>query len=91
MTEMISNPEQKQQIKRALQEISDSMTRIASERDLIKDIKTNLLEDAKDKLTMKQINKLAKTFHKGSFKQENEEFDEFLYLYEAITDEKLED
>lgn len=91
MTAMISNPEEKKQISKALQEISDSMTRIASERDLIKEIKVTLLEDHKDKLTSKQINKLAKTFHNQSFRKENAEFDEFLYLYETVTGEKLED
>lgn len=91
MTELISNPEEKKAIKSALSEISDSMTRISAEQDLIKDIKLTLFEDHKDKLSKKQINKMAKTFHKQSFKQENAEFDEFLYLYESITGEKLEE
>ena len=35
---MISNPADRKKIKDALQEISDAMTRIAAEKDLIKEI-----------------------------------------------------
>ena len=38
MTTQISSPADRKKIKDALQEISDSMTRIQAERDLIKDI-----------------------------------------------------
>lgn len=91
MVALITNPEEKKQISKALQEISNSLSRISSERSLIKETKDLLLEEHKDKLTMKQINKLAKTYHHQSFKKENAEFDEFLYLYETVTGEKLDD
>jgi hypothetical protein len=38
----ISSPEDRKKIKDALQEISDSMTRVEAERDLIKDIVNDL-------------------------------------------------
>ena len=42
---MISSPADRKRIKDSLQEISDSMTRMQAERDLVKDIKANLYEE----------------------------------------------
>lgn len=91
MIELISNPEQKKQIKDALQEISDAMVRMDGEKSLIKEIKDNLFDEHKDKLTKKQINKLAKTFYKQSFKTEVQENEYFEVLYQSITNEKADD
>ena len=57
MTNLISNPEDRKKIKQALIEISDSMTRIDAEKDLIKDI----IQDTSDnfKLPKKYLNKMA--------------------------------
>jgi hypothetical protein len=84
---IISNPQEIKEIRGALQEISDAMTRMDAEKDLIKDIKATLFEEHKDKLTKKDINKLAKTFHKASFQVESAEFDKFSYLYQTVTRE----
>lgn len=81
---MISNPTDRKKIKDALQEISNSMTRIGAERDLIKDIKADLFEQFKEQLSKKQIGKMARVFHKQNFKEECAETDEFEVLYESI-------
>lgn len=81
----ISNPTDRKKIKDALQEISNSMTRIESERDLIKDIKATLFEEYKQFLSKKQIAKMARVYHKQNFQEEVALHEEFESLYEEIT------
>ena len=81
-----SSPEDRKKIKNALQEISDSMTRMASERDLIKDIKKMLHDDYE--LPRKYVSKMAKVYHAQSFDAEVAEADNFATLYETITGQK---
>lgn len=85
MSAQISNPEEIKKIKNALSEISNAMIQIQAQRDHIKAIKDVLAEEHKDKLSKKQINKLAKTYHANTFSQEVAEHEEFEYLYETIT------
>ena len=80
---MISNPVDREKIKDALQEISNSMVRISAERDLIKDIKAKIAEDH-EVLTMKQISKMASVYHKQNFSIEQQEFSDFEALYEEV-------
>ena len=84
MTNQISNPADRKKIKDALQEISDSMTRMEAERDLIKDI----INDVNDnfKLPKKYISKMAKIYHKQNFAKEQQETDELESLYITIVD-----
>ena len=84
MTTQISNPADRKKIKDALQEISDSMTRIQAERDLIKDI----VKDVSDnyQLPKKHINKMARIFHKQNFQITQQEQDELESLYITIVD-----
>lgn len=84
MTVMISNPADIKQIKDALKEISNQLTMQEAIRDQIKSIKAKLLEDQADKLTSKQLNKLARTYHKENFEESIAENEEFAYLYETI-------
>lgn len=86
----ITSPEDRKRIKDALQEISNSMTRIEAERDLIKDIKANLFEEFKDNLSKKQIAKMARVFHKQNFQEEVASHEQFEMLYEEITGQKSE-
>ena len=88
MTVQISNPEDIRRINKALREISDELTIIAGHKDQIKAIKDTLLEEFKDKLTSKQINKLAKTYHNQNYDREVAEHEEFQYLFETITQKK---
>lgn len=80
----ISNPADRKKIRDALQEISNSMTRISAERDLIKDIKADLFEEYKHVLTKKQIGKMARVYHKQNFNEEQAEATEFEVLYEEV-------
>ena len=80
----ISNPADRKKIRDALQEISNSMTRISAERDLIKEIKTDLHEEFKETLTKKQIGKMARVYHKQNFNEELAEASQFEALYEEV-------
>lgn len=82
MTTQISSPDDRKKIKDALQEISDSMTRIQAERDLIKDI-VNEVSDT-HQLPKKYINKMARIFHKQNFQITQQEQDELESLYITI-------
>ena len=86
----ISSPTDRKKIKDALQEISNSMTRIESERDLIKEIKADLSEEFKDQLSKKQIARMARVYHKQNFQEEVAQHEQFEMLYEEITGQKSE-
>lgn len=79
---MISNEADRKKFNDALQEISNSKTRISAERDLIKDIIDDLATQFE--LPKKTINKLANIYHKQSFSKEAQEFDELETLYEEV-------
>lgn len=81
---MITNPADRKKIKDALQEISNSMTRMDAERDLIKEIKADLHEQFKEQLSKKQISKMARVYHKQNFTEERLAADEFETLYEEV-------
>lgn len=84
----ISNPADRKIIRDALQEISNSMTRMDAERDLIKDIKADLHEQFKEVLSKKQIGKMARIYHKQNFNQEQEEFAQLENLYSEVVELK---
>ena len=81
---IISNKEEVKQLHGALQEISDAMLRMDAEKSLIKEIKATVLEEHKDKVNAKQLNKLAKTFYKQNYSEEVQTHEEFTILYETI-------
>lgn len=81
----ISSPTDRKKIKDALQEISNSMTRIEAERDLIKDIKADLFEEFKEVLSKKQIARMARVYHKQNFEEEVASHEQFEMLYEEVT------
>ena len=78
-----SSPEDKKKIRQALQEISDSLTRMEAERDLIKDI----LQTVEDnyKIKKKYTRRLAKVFHKQNFNQVKQDQQDLETLYESVT------
>jgi hypothetical protein len=65
-----------------LQEISNSLTRIEAERDLIKDI----LQRMQDEFEMpkKLSRKLAKVYHKKNYEEELAEQSDFQTIYENV-------
>ncbi len=79
----ISSPEDKKKLKDAIQEISNSMTRMEAERDLIKEI----IKDQSDQFQIpkKILAKIAKTYHKQNLTQEVEDHEDFVELYEEVT------
>lgn len=79
----ISNPVERKKIRDALSEISNSLTRIEGERDLIKTIVGNIAEE--HELPKKTVNKMARVFHKQNFSKEQQEFSEFEHIYQAVT------
>jgi hypothetical protein len=78
----ISNPEDRKKIKNALTEISDSMTRMEAERDLIKDIVNDVVDNFK--LPKKYVNKMARIYHKQNFQTEQQETEELEALYITV-------
>lgn len=84
MTVQISNLEDRKKIKNALIEISNSMTRIEAEKDLIKNIVTDLADNFE--IDKKHINTMAKIYHKQNFSEERTKNEEFEVLYLSIVE-----
>jgi uncharacterized protein (UPF0335 family) len=78
-----SSPADRTAIKKTLQTISDSMTRIEGERDFIREEVKEICE--KHQLSKKAFRKLVKVYHKKNYSQEQEEQEEFETMYETIT------
>lgn len=74
--------EQKQQLKKGIQELDDSMTRVAAERELQKEAIADLAE--KLGLDKKLIRRMAKVHHKANFSSEMEENKMFEEFYEGV-------
>lgn len=72
----------KKLFKAALDVLSEHMTNIENERDMIK----GAIDDLSDQfdLEKKTIRKIAKAYHKQSFMEEKKSFDEFETLYEEV-------
>lgn len=79
----VSSPEDKKKILGAVREISNSLTRIEAERDLIKDI----VKDVSDnfQIPRKTVKKIATTYHKQNMTQVEQEHEEFVELYDDVT------
>lgn len=78
----VTNPADKKKIKDALFEISGSYDRIAAEKDLIKTVVADLADNFE--LSKKQVNKIAKAYHKQNYNQQVAESEEFQELYESL-------
>lgn len=78
----ISNPADRQKIKKMLGEVSNSMTRMEGERDLIKETIKEMSQEFN--LSKRQLNRMAKVYHKQNFSREKEEHSEFEDLYTSI-------
>lgn len=69
-------------LKKGLEEISNSMTRIEGERDYIREaIKALSDEHQMDK---KVLRKLARAYHKQNYNDETQSFAEFQEMYEKL-------
>jgi Transcriptional regulator DsbA len=76
-------PEDQKKFKAAIIEISHSYARAEAERDLIKATIEDLSE--KHEIPKKIIGKIAKIYHKQTYKTETEDHEEFMALYEKVT------
>jgi hypothetical protein len=65
-----------------LQEISNSLTRIEAERDLIKDILQKMQDECE--IPKKLSRKLARTYHKRNYEEEVAEQSDFQTIYENV-------
>ena len=79
---VISSPEDKKRIASAIKELSDSMTRIDAEKDLIKDIVQVTYEN--HGIDKKHLRKLATIYHKANINEVRTEHDEIETLYEEL-------
>lgn len=75
--------EDKKKIYNALQQASDSITRIEAERDLVK----NILNDTSKnfQIPKKTVKRMIDVYHKQNFSEEVASYKEFEVLYEKIT------
>jgi hypothetical protein len=83
LTQKLSNPADRKGVYDAVVEISNSMTRMEAERDLIRET----LKEVKDKyeLPPKYTRTLAKIYHKQNFNEVKAESSEVEDLYESLT------
>lgn len=76
-------PNELLKLESALKDMSLSMTRVAAERDLQKNVIGDICEELN--LNKKVFRKLAKTYHKQNFADEVASHQEFEQLYETVT------
>ena len=79
-----SNPADRQKLKLALEQITDSMACAAAERDHIKEVIDMIKENFE--IDPKQTRKLAKTMYDRSFTDLQQENEDFELLYEAVVE-----
>jgi ssDNA-specific exonuclease RecJ len=82
----VSNPADREKIKKMLAEISGSMTRMEAERDLVRETIKDMSKQFN--LPVKTLNRMAKVYHKQNYSQEIAEHEEFEELYETIIQDK---
>ena len=80
-----SDPAARKAIKKCLEELSGSMTRIEGERDFIKEAIGDICDEYE--MSKKTFRKLAKVYHKQNFSKEVAENEEFETMYEQLTGE----
>jgi ABC-type microcin C transport system permease subunit YejB len=76
------NDMERKKLKQAIREMNDSMTRVSAERDLQKEIISNLHDELG--VDKKLIRRMAKAYFKANFGQEVEENKAFEESYDLI-------
>lgn len=72
----------KQKLKNAIQEMNDSMTRVAAERDLQKEVLNKVFDEIG--LDKKITRRMAKVYFKSNFNEEVDENKNFEELYTVV-------
>lgn len=73
---------QKTELKNAIRELNDSMTRVASERDFQKEAINNVAD--KTGVDKKIIRRMAKVYFKSNYAEEQEDNRQFEDFYDAV-------
>lgn len=73
---------QKTELKNAIRELNDSMTRVASERDFQKEALNNVAD--KTGVDKKIIRRMAKVYFKSNYAEEQEDNRQFEDFYDAV-------
>lgn len=76
------SPENKEKIMEMVRECSDSLLRISSERELIKNTVKDLSKEID--IPVKTLKKMIKVYYQQNFDQEVAEQEEFEELYETV-------
>ena len=79
-----SSPADRQKLKLALEQITDSMARMDAEKDHIKEVITMIIENFE--LDPKHVRKMAKTMYDRSFADLQQENEDFELLYESVVE-----
>lgn len=74
--------EDKKQLKEAVQQLNDSMTRMAAERDFQKETINNVFD--KVGVDKKLVRRMAKVYFKANYSQEQEENRAFEEFYDGV-------
>lgn len=77
-----TNPADRKKILDAMQEISNSYTRIDGEKEYVKEAIDELSKTFN--LPKRTLTKLSKVLHKGNFDEEAGQFEDFSDLYETL-------
>ena len=77
-----SSPEDRNQVKNRITEISNSLTRIEAERDHINEILTDLQDNYE--LPKKHMRKVAKVYHKQNLTEMKDEFSDIEEIYNTV-------
>lgn len=78
----------KQRLKKVIQDLNDSLTRVGAERDYQKEAIKAISEDLG--LNKKLVKRMATVFYKSNFKDEIETQKEFEEFYDMVINEKDE-
>ena len=78
----------KQRLKKVIEDLNDSLTRVASERDYQKEAIASISEDMG--LNKKLVKRMATVFFKSNFKDEIETQKEFEEFYDMVINSKEE-
>lgn len=73
---------QKTELKNAIREINDSMTRVAAERDFQKETLTNISD--KTGVDKKILRRMAKVYFRSNYAEEQEENRQFEEFYDGV-------
>ena len=76
------NEQEKDRIRKTINEVHDSLTRIGAERDFQKEAIVDLATELN--LDKKMIRRMARAFHKSNFSSEVEQNNAFENFYKAI-------